>query len=162
MDGCSRSPQQGEVTITHVVPVVKAKRTGEISWQEAAVSSQLGNRDQLQTYEKASATLAMKTEQRLIVRENTLVVIGELLRDSTQRSTTGTVEIRNGRVQLNTPDDAQYRVDIAYRTPNAVAHAVKLAATLPRDQAILVNLSGRGDKDMETVLAQTDATGGQS
>ncbi|GJQ55550.1 MAG: tryptophan synthase beta chain [Rhodocyclaceae bacterium] len=50
----------------------------------------------------------------------------------------------------------------ALEASHAVAHAVKLAATLPRDQAILVNLSGRGDKDMETVLAQTDATGGQS
>jgi tryptophan synthase beta chain len=28
---------------------------------------------------------------------------------------------------------------------------VKLAPTLPKDQALLVNLSGRGDKDMQTV-----------
>ncbi|WP_253445588.1 tryptophan synthase subunit beta [Halomonas sp. Y3] len=39
---------------------------------------------------------------------------------------------------------------------HAVAHAVKLAATLPREQVILVNLSGRGDKDMETVMSQSD------
>jgi tryptophan synthase beta chain len=28
---------------------------------------------------------------------------------------------------------------------------MKLAATLPRDKNIVINLSGRGDKDIETV-----------
>jgi tryptophan synthase beta subunit len=32
---------------------------------------------------------------------------------------------------------------------------------LPNEQALLVNLSGRGDKDMETVMAQADASGGK-
>ena len=36
-------------------------------------------------------------------------------------------------------------------SPHAIAQAVKMAATLPRDAVILVNLSGRGDKDMHTV-----------
>lgn len=49
----------------------------------------------------------------------------------------------------------------ALEASHAVAYAIKLAATLPKEQAILVNLSGRGDKDMETVMAQTDAMGGQ-
>ena len=49
----------------------------------------------------------------------------------------------------------------ALEASHAVAHAIKLAATLSSEQAILVNLSGRGDKDMETVMAQADATGGQ-
>ncbi|BDT60370.1 tryptophan synthase beta chain [Massilia varians] len=39
----------------------------------------------------------------------------------------------------------------ALESSHAIAHAVKLAATLPKDQLILVNLSGRGDKDMHTV-----------
>lgn len=39
----------------------------------------------------------------------------------------------------------------ALESAHAVAHAAKLAPTLPRDQVILVNLSGRGDKDMHTV-----------
>jgi len=47
----------------------------------------------------------------------------------------------------------------ALEASHAVAHAIKLAATLSQEQAILVNLSGRGDKDMETVMAQS--TGGQ-
>ena len=34
---------------------------------------------------------------------------------------------------------------------HALAYAAQLAPTLPADQAILVNLSGRGDKDMHTV-----------
>ncbi|MEF9928866.1 MAG: tryptophan synthase subunit beta [Massilia sp.] len=39
----------------------------------------------------------------------------------------------------------------ALESSHAIAYAVKLAATLPKDQIILVNLSGRGDKDMHTV-----------
>jgi tryptophan synthase beta chain len=39
----------------------------------------------------------------------------------------------------------------ALESSHAIAYAVKLAATLPQDQIILVNLSGRGDKDMHTV-----------
>jgi len=39
----------------------------------------------------------------------------------------------------------------ALESSHAIAHAVKLAGTLPQDQLILVNLSGRGDKDMHTV-----------
>ncbi|HBI69862.1 MAG TPA: tryptophan synthase subunit beta [Massilia sp.] len=39
----------------------------------------------------------------------------------------------------------------ALESSHAIAYGVKLAATLPKDAIILVNLSGRGDKDMHTV-----------
>jgi tryptophan synthase beta chain len=39
----------------------------------------------------------------------------------------------------------------ALETSHALAYAAKLAPTLPKDKSILVNLSGRGDKDMHTV-----------
>ncbi|HZM36656.1 MAG TPA: tryptophan synthase subunit beta [Burkholderiales bacterium] len=39
----------------------------------------------------------------------------------------------------------------ALESAHAVAHAMKMAATLPKDAILLVNLSGRGDKDMQTV-----------
>ena len=39
----------------------------------------------------------------------------------------------------------------ALESSHAIAQAAKMAATLPRDKVILVNLSGRGDKDMHTV-----------
>ncbi|MCR4160551.1 tryptophan synthase subunit beta [Kerstersia gyiorum] len=39
----------------------------------------------------------------------------------------------------------------ALESSHAIAHAVALASTLPSDKIILVNLSGRGDKDMHTV-----------
>jgi tryptophan synthase beta chain len=39
----------------------------------------------------------------------------------------------------------------ALETSHALAYAAKLAPTLPKDKVILVNLSGRGDKDMQTV-----------
>lgn len=39
----------------------------------------------------------------------------------------------------------------ALESSHAIAHAVRLAPTLPKDRILLVNLSGRGDKDMHTV-----------
>jgi tryptophan synthase beta chain len=39
----------------------------------------------------------------------------------------------------------------ALESAHAVAYAAKLAPTLPKDKTLLVNLSGRGDKDMQTV-----------
>ncbi|GAB1578161.1 tryptophan synthase subunit beta [Bordetella petrii] len=39
----------------------------------------------------------------------------------------------------------------ALESSHAIAHAVKMAPSLPQDTIILVNLSGRGDKDMHTV-----------
>jgi tryptophan synthase beta chain len=40
----------------------------------------------------------------------------------------------------------------ALESAHAVAEAVKLAPTMPRDSILLVNLSGRGDKDLDTVI----------
>ncbi len=39
----------------------------------------------------------------------------------------------------------------ALESAHAVAHAARLAPTLPKEQVMIVNLSGRGDKDMQTV-----------
>jgi len=39
----------------------------------------------------------------------------------------------------------------ALESAHAVAHAMALAAGMPKDAVLLVNLSGRGDKDMHTV-----------
>jgi tryptophan synthase beta chain len=40
----------------------------------------------------------------------------------------------------------------ALESAHAVAEAIKRAPTLPKDQILLVNLSGRGDKDLDTVM----------
>jgi len=42
----------------------------------------------------------------------------------------------------------------ALESSHAVAYAIKLAQEMSQDQRILVNLSGRGDKDMHTVAAR--------
>ncbi|HTW89233.1 MAG TPA: tryptophan synthase subunit beta [Candidatus Binataceae bacterium] len=39
----------------------------------------------------------------------------------------------------------------ALESAHAVAHAIRIAPTLPAEQVLIVNLSGRGDKDMQTV-----------
>jgi tryptophan synthase beta chain len=46
----------------------------------------------------------------------------------------------------------------ALESSHAVAHAMKIAPTMAKDQILLVNLSGRGDKDIGTVadLSQAD------
>ena len=46
----------------------------------------------------------------------------------------------------------------ALETSHALAHAAKLAKTMRPDQVILVNLSGRGDKDMNTVAQHSGLT----
>ncbi|MBK7469254.1 MAG: tryptophan synthase subunit beta [Betaproteobacteria bacterium] len=43
----------------------------------------------------------------------------------------------------------------ALESSHALAHAAKIAPTLPRDKLLLVNLSGRGDKDMHTVAERS-------
>jgi tryptophan synthase beta chain len=40
----------------------------------------------------------------------------------------------------------------ALESSHAVAEVIRLAPTMPRDSIILVNLSGRGDKDLDTVM----------
>src|SRR6266702_1292386 len=71
-----------------------------------------------------------------------------------------------GRAQYVTVDDAEalaafsdlchYEGIIpALESAHALAYAAKLAPTLARDKILLVNLSGRGDKDMHTVAEKS-------
>jgi len=46
----------------------------------------------------------------------------------------------------------------ALESSHALAYASRLAPTLPQDRILLVNLSGRGDKDMHTVAEQSGIT----
>ena len=73
-----------------------------------------------------------------------------------------------GRAQYVTIDDAEaleafHRlcrtegIIPALESSHAVAHAMKLAPTMAPDRHLLVNLSGRGDKDIDAVLARMDA-----
>lgn len=68
-----------------------------------------------------------------------------------------------GRVQYETVSDNEaidaFRILArtegiipAIESAHAVAYAMKLAPTLPTDETILVNLSGRGDKDIDFVM----------
>jgi tryptophan synthase beta chain len=41
----------------------------------------------------------------------------------------------------------------ALETAHALAYATRLAAGMDKEQIIVVNLSGRGDKDVQTVAA---------
>jgi tryptophan synthase beta chain len=43
----------------------------------------------------------------------------------------------------------------ALESAHAVAQAMKMAPSMPRDAILLVNLSGRGDKDMHTVAERS-------
>ncbi|HQY30819.1 MAG TPA: tryptophan synthase subunit beta, partial [Thermomicrobiales bacterium] len=46
----------------------------------------------------------------------------------------------------------------ALESSHAVAHAIKIAPTRAKDDVLLVNLSGRGDKDLNTVAAEFGVT----
>jgi len=46
----------------------------------------------------------------------------------------------------------------ALESSHALAYAVKLAPTMAREQVMIVNLSGRGDKDMQTVARAFNVT----
>ena len=46
----------------------------------------------------------------------------------------------------------------ALESSHAIAHAMKIAPAMPKDQVLLVNLSGRGDKDMHTVAEKSGLT----
>ncbi len=72
----------------------------------------------------------------------------------------------NGRAQYVTIDDAGAlkafhdccRIEgiiPALESSHALAYAAQLAPTLPKDKILLVNLSGRGDKDMHTVAERS-------
>jgi tryptophan synthase beta chain len=45
----------------------------------------------------------------------------------------------------------------ALESAHAVAEAIKRAPTMPKDSIMLINLSGRGDKDLDTVIKALDA-----
>ena len=71
-----------------------------------------------------------------------------------------------GRAEYVTIDDAEALAAFhdlchhegiipALESAHAVAYAVKLAPTLAKDKILLVNLSGRGDKDMHTVAEKS-------
>ena len=63
-----------------------------------------------------------------------------------------------GQCNANVAVDAFYKLSQlegiipALESAHAVAFAMKIAATLPKDKTILVNLSGRGDKDIDFVI----------
>ncbi len=44
----------------------------------------------------------------------------------------------------------------ALESAHAVAEAIKRAPTMPKDSILLINLSGRGDKDLDTVIKALD------
>jgi tryptophan synthase beta chain len=46
----------------------------------------------------------------------------------------------------------------ALESSHALAHAMKIAPSMRKDQVLLVNLSGRGDKDMHTVAKYSGIT----
>ena len=46
----------------------------------------------------------------------------------------------------------------ALESSHALAHAMKIAPSMPRDKILLVNLSGRGDKDINTVASLSGIT----
>ena len=49
----------------------------------------------------------------------------------------------------------------AMESSHAVAYAVKYASTMKKDEVVIVNLSGRGDKDAETIIQRMESEKGE-
>ena len=49
--------------------------------------------------------------------------------------------------------DAVGKADLFEESSHALAYAAQLAPTMDKDQIVVINLSGRGDKDIHTVAA---------
>jgi tryptophan synthase beta chain len=49
-------------------------------------------------------------------------------------------------------------IDPALESAHAIAHIVKIAPAMKRNQILLVNLSGRGDKDVQQVARMRGIT----
>lgn len=49
----------------------------------------------------------------------------------------------------------------ALESAHAVAEAIKLAPKMPRSELLMVNLSGRGDKDMGILAREMNLRGGE-
>lgn len=47
----------------------------------------------------------------------------------------------------------------ALESAHAIAHTAKIAGSLPEDKVIVICLSGRGDKDVESIMAYTEGGG---
>lgn len=78
----------------------------------------------------------------------------------------------SGRVTYTSADDTQALnafqclahlegILPALESSHAVAEAIRLAPQMRRDEILLVNLSGRGDKDLDTVLKALDERAGE-
>jgi tryptophan synthase beta chain len=50
----------------------------------------------------------------------------------------------------------------ALESAHAIAHGLRVARELGRDQLVLINLSGRGDKDVQTVADLEQARRGEN
>ena len=50
----------------------------------------------------------------------------------------------------------------ALESSHAVAHAIRIAPQMPRDAVLLINLSGRGDKDVMSIQKAMEAADGTS
>jgi tryptophan synthase beta chain len=42
----------------------------------------------------------------------------------------------------------------AVESAHAVAEVIKRAPTMPKDSLIIINLSGRGDRDLDTIMRE--------
>ena len=80
-------------------------------------------------------------------------------------------EVGRAQYEMATDDEALEAFQIlsltegiipALESSHAIAHAMKMAKEMPKDGIILVNLSGRGDKDVDEVRSILSAREGES
>jgi hypothetical protein len=117
---CARKEwnEDNAFVVLDVVSDVKTLRAKELDWKPTAVRDLMRPDDKLQTFAGASATIGLKNDQQLFVRELTLIVFGDYDKDDARARTSGVLEIKSGKVQTRSLAAAR-RDDMSYRTPNS-------------------------------------------
>ena len=83
-----------------------------------------------------------------------VAVVGDHLDFIGETLSTATLELQGGQVALLDALAKTEGIICALESAHAVHYAMKRAAEMPKESIIVVNLSGRGDKDMGTIMQE--------
>jgi len=108
--------------------VVKNKPANAIAWETAKKGLSLRNRDAVQTYTKASATIAFSNTDTLILDSNSMIIINKINVDAVRQERQARIILTTGRLRSRIRASREYRKRVEVETGNIVT-TVKNAST---------------------------------
>jgi hypothetical protein len=100
-------PSAGLARVTHFQGTVKIKRADRMDWKDVKVGEALSQNDKVKTWENATASIEFGNGSLINVKENSLIVIQELMNTDTS------VEVLSGRVSAQVEEldtDQSFRI----------------------------------------------------